>query len=701
MPQHVPADATPEAATIVREYGHVAAWEPQTPRLRPLHLLASWLVATVAVLIAAEILPGLSVGSFVDAVVAAALIATLNAIIPPIIAALRLPFTLAIGFPLVLVIDALILLLTSHISTRTIRVDSFGWALLAAVVIAAAMIVVETIIGADDDDTYSLRVIRRIARRQGLRARTNVPGILFLEIDGLALPVLQRAMRDGNAPNMARWLQAGSHHLAEWETDLSSQTGASQAGILLGNNDDIPAFRWADKATGRVIACSSPGDCADMERRLSTGGGLLTDDGASRGNLFSGDADAVILTVSRMDEEKRANPGYRSFLANGFNVTRMLVLFAWEMAIEWASAVAQRRRDVRPRGVRGGRYPLIRATVCVAIRDLIVFGVLTDIMRGRPAVYATFSSYDEVAHHSGLERADTLAALRKLDEQFGRIESARRYAPRPYKLVVLSDHGQTQGATFKQRNGYDLRAFVERSLQEGTVTGVGGGDENDASAKHAFSEATGRRLGPDDHQPQLREPEVVVLGSGNLGLIYLMDANRRLTLEEIDERHPHLVTALRTHPNIGFVLVHSAADGPVVLGTAGARFLQSDRVEGDDPLAPFSPNAAAHLLRSSRFTHAPDILINSFYDDQLEEGCAFEELISFHGGLGGPQTRPFILHPVELPLPDKPIVGAVDVHAVLAGWRRSLAAEQTAPPAATGTAGPRAGPLAAPLTPGA
>jgi hypothetical protein len=127
------------------------------------------------------------------------------------------------------------------------------------------------------------------------------------------------------------------------------------------------------------------------------------------------------------------------------------------------------------------------------------------------------------------------------------------------------------------------------------------------------------------------------------------------------------------------VLVHSAADGPIVLGPTGARFLESDRVEGNDPLAPFSPHAAAHLMRNSRFAHAPDILINSFYDGQLEEGCAFEELISFHGGLGGPQTRPFILHPVELPVPDEPIIGAVDVHAVLAGWRRSLAAEQAAP----------------------
>ncbi len=100
------------------------------------------------------------------------------------------------------------------------------------------------------------------------------------------------------------------------------------------------------------------------------------------------------------------------------------------------------------------------------MRDLIVFGVLTDMMRGRPAVYATFSSYDEVAHHSGLERADTMEALRKLDEQFGRLERARRYAPRPYEIVVLSDHGQTQGATFKQRHGYGLDELVERSLAQ-------------------------------------------------------------------------------------------------------------------------------------------------------------------------------------------------------------------------------------------
>ena len=130
---------------------------------------------------------------------------------------------------------------------------------------------------------------------------------------------------------------------------------------------------------------------------------------------------------------------------------------------------------MRPRGHRGGIYPFLRGAMCVVVRDLIVYGVLSDMMRGRPAVYATFSSYDEVAHHSGLERADTLEALRKLDQQFGRIDRARRYAPRPYEIVVLSDHGQTQGATFKQRNGYALDDLREAGDAQGEQPGLGFG----------------------------------------------------------------------------------------------------------------------------------------------------------------------------------------------------------------------------------
>ena len=479
-------------------------------------------------------------------------------------------------------------------------------------------------------------------------------------------------MRDGSAPELARWIADDDYRLAEWETDLSSQTGASQAGILLGSNEDIPAFRWVEKETGRMMTCSKPPDCEEIERRCSTGVGLLRDGGASRGNLLSGEADHLILTVSRINAEKQANPGYRAFFANGFNVTRVLVLFFWEVILEWTAALRSIRRDVQPRGHRGGVYPFIRAAMCVVVRDLIVYGVLTDMMKGRPAIYATFSSYDEVAHHSGLERADTLEALRKLDRQFGRIARARRYSPRPYEIVVLSDHGQTQGATFKQRNGYGLDDLVGRSLSGGAARALGTGDENAAMVGNAVGEATGGRSGSTAANVDAAGDDVVVLASGNLGLVYLMDEQRRLTLEEIEERHPQLLAALREHPHIGFLLVRSREHGPVALGARGAHYLADGRIEGEDPLAPFSPTAALHLRRTDGFAHVADIMVNSFYDPQLDEGCAFEELISFHGGLGGWQNRAFILHPGSLHLPDEPIVGAAGVHEVLLGWREGL-----------------------------
>src|SRR5436190_3207806 len=74
--------------------------------------------------------------------------------------------------------------------------------------------------------------------------------------------------------------------------------------------------------------------------------------------------------------------------------------------------------------------------------------------------------------------------------------SARRYAPRPYEIVALSDHGQTQGATFKQRNGYGLDDLVQRSVDHAEVARVRAGDENESTVGRAVEEASGRKEKP-------------------------------------------------------------------------------------------------------------------------------------------------------------------------------------------------------------
>lgn len=666
----------PEDPRVPRAIG----WHPETPRLRPIRLVISWFVSAVALLVAASVVPDVEIEGIAGALAVTAVIAVVNAVLPPLIAAMRLPLTLLLGFVLVLVVDALALKWASDLIEGSFGIDSYGLAFATSLLAAAVDLVLQVFLGTNDDEQYTLRVVRRIARRQGRIEHDGSPGLICLEIDGLGLPVLERAMRSGHAPHLTRWLFEDGYRLVQWETDLSSQTGASQAGILLGSNEGIPAFRWVEKDRGVIMSCSRPQDCVEIERRHATGVGLLANGGASRGNLLSGEADDAILTISRLADEFRANPGYRGFLANGFNVTRMVVLFGWEVALELVAAARQKRRDIRPRGHRGGVYPFLRAVMCVFVRDLVVYSVLTDMMRGRPVVYATFASYDEVAHHSGLERPDTLEALRKLDQQFGRIAAARPYAQRPYEIVVLSDHGQTQGATFKQRHGYGLDELVSRSLErtDGMVS-LMGGDEIDAVPRAALGEATGRpsMVTEGDDEPggdagvPVGDRSTVVLGSGNLGLIYLMEEARRLTYEELMQRHPRLIPSLREHEHIGWLLVRSSERGPLVLGPKGERELATGTVTGEDPLAPFSPTAARHLLRTDGFEHVADIMVGSFYDPHLDEGCAFEELISFHGGLGGEQTEPFILAPAHLPLPDEELIGAAAVHGVLMEWRPS------------------------------
>jgi hypothetical protein len=170
------------------------------------------------------------------------------------------------------------------------------------------------------------------------------------------------------------------------------------------------------------------------------------------------------------------------------------------------------------------------------------------------------------------------------------------------------------------------------------------------------------------------EADVVVLASGNLGLITFPDMPGRASLEGIVERYPRLVLGLAAHPGIGFLLVRSDEHGPLVVGRAGIHHLADGRVEGEDPLAPFGPRAADHLRRTDSFRNAPDILVNSFYDSEADEGAAFEELIGFHGGMGGKQTEPFLLFPATFPVPDEPIVGAATVHQLFKRWLVGVAA---------------------------
>ncbi|MFM9372297.1 phage holin family protein [Streptomyces sp. Da 82-17] len=675
---------------------------------------AVWAISTVTMLVLAGLLPDFRLQSAagdsatrigVTAAIGAGVFGLLTALVwPLIVRALLLVPALVLGLLVFFLNGSLLLVALSLIPDGRGEADPETAVVVAAVMSAVAS-AASTALAVRDDTAYRRRLYRladRRRRRAVAVAGPRTPGTVFLQLDGVGHDVLRDAVDEGLMPTVASWLGHGpdghatppTHRLTPWRTDWSSQTGASQLGILHGSNHDVPAFRWYEKDTGEVVVCNRPSSAAELQRRAvarAGDAGLLTVDGASRGNLFSGGADqlALVLSVSaRRGRANRSRAGYFAYFSDPANAVRTAMSFVAEVVRELGQSTRARLRRTRPRVGRGGLYPFVRAFATVVERDVVVAAVIGDMLAGRSAIYADLVAYDEVAHHSGPRSADAEQVLARLDRSIALLAKVAEHAPRPYRIVLLSDHGQSPGETFRSRYGLTLGDLVRAGCGL-PVPRRARRTHSGAEARAAVRAALRRPVeeGAEERRPAKgREP--VVLASGNLGLVSFPDVRGRMSREQIDRRHPALLPTLANHPGIGFLLVRSEEHGPLVLGARGAEIrldeLPDDPEPGElpEPLREFGPEAVAAVRRTDGFPHVADIMVNSSYEPYAEgasgdgEVLAFEEQIGSHGGLGGAQGRPFLLSPYTLSPPaadGAEPVGAEQVHRVLRRWLREAA----------------------------
>ncbi|MFE3494643.1 alkaline phosphatase family protein [Streptomyces sp. NPDC059175] len=659
-----------------------------------LRVVVVWAVSTLTMLVLAAALPDFKLqsdegGSITATAITAAwgagLFGLLSALVwPLVVRAFLLVPALVLGL-LVFFLNGSLLLLALRLTPDAHDEAAPQTAVVVAAVMSAVASATSTALAVRDDNGYRRRLSRlaqRRRRRHGERAADSAPhGTVFLQLDGVGHAVLVRALEEGLMPTVAR-LREESHRLTRWRTDWSSQTGASQLGILHGTTYDVPGFRWYEKDSRRIMVSNRPASAAELQRRAvaRTGhAGLLSRDGASRGNLFSGGADQLALVLSvaaRRDRANRSRAGYVVYFSDPANAVRTAVSFVAEVVREIVQSTSSRLRGDQPRTGRGGLYPLIRAFATVVERDVVVAAVIGDLLAGRTAVYADLVGYDEVAHHSGPHSRDAAKVLERTDRAVALIAKVAAHAPRRYRIVLLSDHGQSHGETFESVYGLSLRDLVRAGCGLAVPRRAGrtrsGAEARDA-ARDALRGALHRPVAEEPWDQPAAGPDPVVLASGNLGLISFPGVPGRLSREQIDRRHPALLRTLANHPGIGFLLVRSERHGSVVLAGDGAE-LPVDTLDGTGPLAVFGPGAADAVRRADGFPHVADIMVNSMYDPATGRVHAFEQQIGSHGGLGGEQSYPFLLSPRELSPPvadgggDGELVGAEQVHAVLARW---------------------------------
>ena len=540
-------------------------------------------------------------------------------------------------------------------------------------------------------------------------------GSLFLQIDGLGYEHLQLALERGVMPFLRSLLHQGVYRVQRWPCGLPGDTPSVQCALFYGRDDLIPGFSWFRKRDGRWMSCVNPLHLREITAKLDRGGcpGLLAG-GTSYANVFSGGARRTFLTTSAL----LSSGGIRLLDALRFLVlmaaarARLRSLFA-DATEEIVTDLADRLTALvlqRPR-YRGGAFPLGRVGVNVVIRELAVAAARHDMAVGVPTTYINFGGYDLVGHNSGPRSWNALAALRGIDRAVARLFRAAASASRPYTVYVLSDHGMTPSIPAAVAFGEPLAAYVRRLVRDN-------GGPSTAPRPYLFQRlpylnslklcledlethlgprlarvavALHQRLGgaPDG----ATFPPVVTTVTGSLAHVYLLERPDQLDLDEVSALQPDLVPGLLRHPGVGLVVGQRGGD-VVALGPRGSTTLTSPRrVHGEDPLAPFGdPELIAEQLRRlAAVGERGDLVVLGAY--RGGQAVALEAQLGCHGGLGGDQAYPFLLHPSTVPVDLGDVRGARDLYPLLAALVRGTALRpspgpvaRSAPPPASSSA---------------
>jgi len=504
-------------------------------------------------------------------------------------------------------------------------------------------------------------------------------GLVGIQIDGLAFPYLQQALDRGYLPHLERYLRRG-HKLIEYQAGLPSTTPAAQSTYFYGNDHGIPAFRWFEKETGQIISCNDPDHVQHFREKLFAGEQGLLAGGASYSNILDGDAERSIFTVASPHPQTLFGRlgGLRIVLLQLVNPLRTCRMFFASFLEFWANRKDEwHHRRKKNWSTQEGLFPFIRIFCNVILREMQTFGVIAEVYAGTPRIYTTYSGYDELAHHFGPSSWPALKNLQYIDRRIGEIIRTIDHVPgADYLLVILSDHGQTPGYPFQNRFGATLGDAVSAFMRENQRASVSSGTPEFSRRQVGYlqDELEARKKGWRQQMYQLTrnylqkkvhdlvpetlkiDPEggVVITYSSSLAHLYITGSEHPLNWREVEQAHPLLLRFLQKHKGIGFVLARGEEDGELMIFHQEGSICVNDNPRfPQHELAFLRPYGAPYELLEQlhRFglgSRCGDLVLFGAID---EEGIAcFDDQVGGHGSVGGEQSRPFLILPLDHPV---------------------------------------------------
>ncbi|BDG05954.1 membrane protein [Anaeromyxobacter oryzae] len=504
-----------------------------------------------------------------------------------------------------------------------------------------------------------MRGVLRPLARQGRFAQAPARGrrLIVIQLDGVSRARLERALADGLMPALAARLAAGGHVLSSCRSGAPASTPAFQAGLFYGVSPSVPGFVWFDRRTGREIRMDRTADAAAMEERLARRSPGLFRGGTTYFSIFSGGAARPRFCLSGLagdGDPELAWLGDRlgtldvvaSAVTHGVTLARAALRFAGEAGaaivdgVRWAAALGRLKHEPR--------FLVHRLLLAALLRELALQGILLDVSRGIPAIYADFLSFDEHAHRRGPDSRGALRNLAAADAALAAIFSAADAVPElAYDVYVLSDHGHVPTRPFEALAGMPLPEFVARAAR---------GEQVPRSAHRASPNRGllgGRALGGEGGGG------VATAEAGDLAHVYFLSEDGPLPLDAVRARYWRVLAALAANPAIGIV----AARG----GRRGFALVRGAVLDLADPLDvarlphPDPPLLATYLADLVSVRESGDLVVLGWRGPGREV-VAYAWEFGSHGGVAPEELQSFVVHPAACRFPFERVVRPSELH---------------------------------------